>query len=218
MSKKLSIAYEMRKLVRGDWMRKGLLIIGVLFCGFVMAACGKGKSSLQKTDTTTALLTERTDTPTDTESVPATELEKTPVAAEDKAVETNTPADSEKVEEKEMENKMKVKVGDYTFIATLEDNKAVTELVEMMKKAPVVLKLEDYSGFEKVGPLGKSLTRSDKQTTTEKGDIVLYSGSNIVLFYGSNSWSYTRLGKIDDLTDWEKALGKGNVTVTLSME
>lgn len=199
-------------------MRKGLLIIGVLFCGVVMAACGKGKSSLQKTDTTTALLTEMITSSIETEPDQTRETEKVPAAAEEKTDETNTPAGSKNDEEKKMENKMKVIVGDYTFTATLEDNKAVTELVEMMKKAPVVLKLEDYSGFEKVGPLGKSLTRSDKQTTTEKGDIVLYSGSNIVLFYGSNSWSYTRIGKIDDLTNWEKALGKGNVTVTLSME
>lgn len=199
-------------------MRKGLLIIGVLFCGFVMAACGKGESTLQNTGSTTAPLPEKITSSIETEPDQTRETEKAPVAAENHATEVNNPEDIEKIEEKEMENKMKVRVGDYTFTATLEDNKAVTELVEMMKKAPVVLKLEDYSGFEKVGPLGKSLTRSDKQTTTEKGDIVLYSGSNIVLFYGSNSWSYTRLGKIDDLTDWEKALGKGNVTVTLSME
>ncbi len=77
--------------------------------------------------------------------------------------------------------------------------------------------MDDYLGFEKVGSLGKSLTRSDKQTTTESGDIVLYSGNNIVIFYGSNSWSYTRFGKIDDLTDWENALGNGSVTVTFSL-
>lgn len=71
----------------------------------------------------------------------------------------------------------------------------------MMKESPVVVELEDYSGFEKVGSLGRSLPRSDKQNTTKSGDIVLYSGSNIVIFCGSNSWSYTRLGKIDDLTN-----------------
>ncbi len=116
-----------------------------------------------------------------------------------------------------MANKMKVQIGEYTFTATLEENEAVNELIEMMKEGPVVLDLDDYSGFEKVGSLGKNLTRSDKQTTTESGDIVLYSGNNIVIFYGSNSWSYTRLGKIDDLTDWENALGNGSVTVTLSL-
>lgn len=131
---------------------------------------------------------------------------------------TEVPTDNEKGDDINMDGKMKVQIGSYTFTVTLEDNAAVGELVEMMKQAPVVLNLDDYSGFEKVGPLGKSLTRSDKQTTTEKGDIVLYGGSNIVIFYGSNSWSYTRLGKIDDLTDWDKALGSGSVTVTFSIE
>ncbi len=67
---------------------------------------------------------------------------------------------------------------------------------------------------EKVGSLGRSLTRSDKQTTTKSGDIILYSGGNIVVFYGSNSWSYTCIGRIDDLTDWEEALGSGDVMIT----
>ncbi len=128
-----------------------------------------------------------------------------------------TPALHEETENLEMVNKMKVQIGEYTFTATLEENEAVNELIEMMKEGPVVLDLDDYSGFEKVGSLGKSLTRSDKQATTESGDIVLYNGNNIVIFYGSNSWSYTRLGKIDDLTDWENALGNGSVTVTLSL-
>ncbi|MBQ0078951.1 MAG: hypothetical protein KBS66_03535 [Eubacterium sp.] len=125
-----------------------------------------------------------------------------------------TVASQTETEMKEMDNKMQVLVGDYTFTATLEDNQAVNELVDMMSEGDVVLKLDDYSGFEKVGSLGCELTRSDKQTTTHSGDIVLYGGDNIVVFYGSNSWSYTRIGKIDDLTNWEAALGNGSVTIT----
>ena len=77
-----------------------------------------------------------------------------------------------------------------------------------------------YGGFEQVGPLGTSLPRNDSSTTTQAGDIVLYSGDQIVLFYGSNSWSYTRLGKIAGMTEAEIAemLGQGGVTITLSME
>ena len=113
--------------------------------------------------------------------------------------------------------KMQVQIGDKTFTATLEDNQAVTELVEMMEAGPVTLHLDDFSGFEKVGPLGKSLTTSDRQTTTSPGDIVLYNGDNIVMFYGSNSWSYTRLAKIDDLTGWADALGRGSITAVLTL-
>lgn len=115
------------------------------------------------------------------------------------------------------EMKMNVQIGDYNFTATLESNTAVEELVEMMKEGPVTIEMDDYSGFEKVGPLGKSLTTSNSQTTTHAGDIVLYSGNNIVMFYGSNSWSYTRIGKIDDLTDWEKALGSGSITAVFTV-
>lgn len=113
---------------------------------------------------------------------------------------------------------MKVQVGDTIFSATLEENVAVSALVDMMRDSPVVLQMSDYSGFEKVGPLGTSLPADNSQTTTHAGDIVLYNGNQIVIFYGSNSWSYTRLGHIDDLTGWEEALGNGDVTVTFSLE
>lgn len=77
--------------------------------------------------------------------------------------------------------------------------------------------MSDYSGFEKVGSLGTSLPASNSQTTTQAGDFVLYNGNQIVVFYGSNSWSYTRLGYIDNLTGWEEALGNGDVMVTFSL-
>lgn len=116
------------------------------------------------------------------------------------------------------ERTMNVQVGDVVFSATLEENEAVTAFVEMMREGSVVIQMSDYSGFEKVGPLGTSLPASNSQTTTHAGDIVLYNGNQIVLFYGSNSWSYTRLGHIDDLTGWEEALGNKDVTVTFSLE
>ena len=87
----------------------------------------------------------------------------------------------------------------------------------MMEDGPVVLQMSDYSGFEKVGALGQSLPTNNSQTTTHTGDIVLYNGNQIVIFYGSNSWSYTRLGKIDDLSGWADALGRGDVQVTFTI-
>ena len=125
-------------------------------------------------------------------------------------------SETESVEDTAM--KMKIEVNGSLFTATLADNAAVDALVDWVEEGPVTLELSDYAGFEKVGPLGRSLPASDSQTTTHAGDIVLYQGDQIVLFYGSNSWSYTRLGRIDDLTGWEDALGSGNVTVTLSLE
>lgn len=107
---------------------------------------------------------------------------------------------------------MNVQVGDVVFSATLEENEAVSALVEMMRESPVVIRMNDYSGFEKAGPLGTGLSACNSRITTQAGDIVLYNGNQIVIFYGSNSWSYTRLGHIDDLTGWEDALD--NLTIS----
>lgn len=125
-------------------------------------------------------------------------------------------SENESVEDTAM--KMKIEVNGSLFTATLADNAASDALADWVEEGPVTLELSDYAGFEKVGPLGRSLPASDSQTTTHAGDIVLYQGDQIVLFYGSNSWSYTRLGRIDDLTGWEDALGGGDVTITLSLE
>lgn len=125
--------------------------------------------------------------------------------------------DNSTTEENTVE-KMTLQIGNNTFTATLENNDAVDVLVDMMREEPVVIQMSDYSGFEKVGSLGTSLPASNKQTTTQSGDIVLYNGNQIVIFYGSNSWSYTRLGRIDDLSGWEDALGSGDVAVTFSLE
>ena len=112
---------------------------------------------------------------------------------------------------------MKIQIGDTSFTATLEDNAAVRELIEMMKDEPITIDMNDYSGFEKVGPLGRSLTTDNHQTTTTAGDIVLYNGDQIVMFYGSNAWSYTRIGRVDDLSGWEEALGSGSITAVFSL-
>lgn len=120
--------------------------------------------------------------------------------------------------EKKEDNKMKVSIGNSIFTATLENNSAVDSLIEMMQNEPIVIDMSDYSGFEKVGSLGKSLPANNRQTTTQSGDIVLYNGDQIVIFYGSNSWSCTRIGRIDDLSGWEDALGSGSVTVTFSID
>ena len=130
---------------------------------------------------------------------------------------TEPTATQETDEKEQTAMKMNVQIGGQTFTATMEDNQAAKELADMMKAGPVTLQMDDFSGFEKVGSLGRSLTASNKQTTTTAGDIVLYNSSNIVMFYGSNSWSYTRLGKIDDLTGWTDALGHGSVTAILTL-
>ena len=94
----------------------------------------------------------------------------------------------------------------------------------MIGETPVTVAWEDNASvearFEQVGAIGQGLPRDDQQTTTTSGDIVLYSGNQLVVFYGSNSWAYTRLGHITDQTpeQMKALLGSGDVTITLSMK
>ena len=108
-----------------------------------------------------------------------------------------------------------------TMPVQLVDNAATQRLVAILQESPVTYEADDYGGFEKVGALGYSLPTSNSQLTTSAGDVILYNGNQIVLFYGSNSWSYTRLGHIDypslnELKAFLKA-GEGRVSVTLSV-
>ena len=104
--------------------------------------------------------------------------------------------------------------GSHKLTATLADNSSALAFYELLKKAPVTIKMRDYGNFEKVGPLGTSLPRNDTQITTTAGDIILYQGNQITIYYDTNSWSFTRLGKIDGVTKTElkRILSKGDVT------
>lgn len=130
---------------------------------------------------------------------------------------SDAPKEEQEMTENIEEMRISVAVGGSSFPAVLEENEAAKALLELLEKEPVVLEMRDYAGFEKVGALGRSLPASDRQTTTQAGDIVLYQSNQIVIFYGSNAWSYTRLGRIEDLTGWEEALGSGDVTVSFSL-
>ncbi len=98
-----------------------------------------------------------------------------------------------------------------------ENNESVTALAELVSSEPLTIQTSGYGGFEQVGSLGTDLPREDVQMTTEAGDIVLYSGDQIVIFYGSNSWAYTKLGRITDRTDAEMAELLGGKDVTLKI-
>ena len=115
---------------------------------------------------------------------------------------------------------MKMMIGETEVKVEWEDNESARALLELAKDAPLTVQMSMYGGFEQVGSLGTSLPRNDTQTTTQAGDIVLYSGNQIVVFYGSNSWAYTRLGRITDQTaDGMRALlANGDVTVTITAE
>lgn len=110
------------------------------------------------------------------------------------------------------------KINDTIFDVQLEDNSATRELVKTLEKGNVTVNATDYGNFEKVGDLGFSLPTSDEQINTSPGDIVLYQGNQISLFYESHSWSYTKLGKIQDAGDLKTILGSGDVAITFSLK
>lgn len=106
-----------------------------------------------------------------------------------------------------------------TRSVSLNDNSATTALKDLLKEGDITVRMSDYGGFEKVGALPQSLPTSNSQITTQPGDIMLYQGNQMVIFYGSNSWSYTPLGRIDNATDanMKEFLGDGAVEVTVSL-
>ena len=112
---------------------------------------------------------------------------------------------------------LKITVGDREILATLEDNDSAREFQALLAQGAVTVAMEDYGGFEKVGPLGTELTRSDSQITAEPGDVILYQGDQITIYYGTNTWIFTRLARIDDPADLREKLGEGTVRVTFSL-
>ncbi|MDR2085420.1 MAG: hypothetical protein LBP67_10555 [Bacteroidales bacterium] len=116
-------------------------------------------------------------------------------------------------------NTIKLTVGDKTFTAALADNSSAKALKELLAEGSISIDMRDYANMEKVGPLGTSLPRNDEHITTAPGDLILYQGNSFVIYYAPNTYSLTRLGKIDNVTRDEliDALGSGNITVTLSL-
>ncbi len=149
---------------------------------------------------------------------------------ENKETNTDSKHDNNNLNEKEnasqegdevMKNqKIKLSINDHELIATLNDNSSARALIEELKKEPIIINMSDYANMEKVGDLGINLPRNDENITTSAGDLILYQGHNFVIYYDTNNWSLTRLGKIDNISGQElkNILGNGDVTVKLSLD
>lgn len=183
-------------------MKKNILLVLILLLTPVLAACGndvkKGKNSSPVQDIESP----------HGDSVPESETEKESGSKEE------TGKDMVKTE------LIYIKVGESALTAVLEDNESVGALKKLLADGPLTIPASNYGGFEKVCSLGTKLPRNDKETTTHAGDICLYSGNQIVIFYGSNSWAYTRLGKVPDMdeAELERVLGGEETKITLSLE
>ena len=168
-----------------------LILMGLMLCG-----CG-GSDAADETETAGT----------------AEEVAET----EDEATEAEEEVTEDTEETEESEEMMRFYINDTELEVTWEDNDSVRALKGIASEGPITIGMSMYGGFEQVGPIGQDLPRNDRQTTTGAGDIVLYSGNQIVVFYGSNSWSYTRLGHIEGKTQEELTgmLGTADVTVTI---
>lgn len=166
----------------------------------------------------------QSDNPVDGQSMPVQAENSAPVdASEEEPQQTGAVEASEETasteenisetEKSEVEDTMRFLIGETEVPVTWEDNASVEALREL---CPVTIQMSMYGGFEQVGPIGQSIVRDDMQTNTSYGDIVLYSGNQIVIFYGSNSWAYTRLGHIAlSQKEISELLSNGDVTITL---
>lgn len=129
----------------------------------------------------------------------------------------NKPIHQKKIK-KEESGAMLLEVNGYTFEVELENNTSAKALREYVSKEKRTLSLDDYGNFEKVGDLGITLPRNDETITTKEGDLILYLGNKLCLYYNQNTWDFTKLGHIKDTTHLKEVLGKGSVQVTLLME
>lgn len=196
-------------------------LIVMTLCVFMMlctSACsGDTKTPYENYDLSAAISESEDIEAESTEEIVLSEDVKTYHTEEtdNQAVESDTSSDDTGIGEKTMI----MKIGDIKVNVDWENNKAVDALRNMVEKGDVIIQMSMYGGFEQVGSIGQSLPRNDKQTTTSSGDIVLYSGNQMVVFYGSNSWSYTRLGHISDKDEagMTELLSNGDVTITISM-
>lgn len=195
-------------------------IISLCMVFSLLAGCGTAKakdSGSEVTSTSEAAQSEQ-DTPEVTQQ--AAEGEETMTADEQTTPEVVQEQEFTQEAVKGEEAMLQVTIGGTPVEVEWEDNESVEALRQLCREEPLTIQMSMYGGFEQVGDIGQRLPRNDSQTTTQSGDIVLYSGDQIVVFYGSNSWAYTRLGHVTDKSDEEMAqlLGNGDVTITVEMK
>ena len=198
-------------------MKKGIWLLAAAFL-ISLTACGsrQQETTAQTTTATAATATAETTATVQAQTTATVQAQTTaPVGTELPQEETQT----EEQPQEEHNMTLQMTIGSTPVSVEWEDNEAVQALKELCQTQPLTIAMSMYGGFEQVGSIGTDLPANDVQTTTAAGDIVLYSGNQMVVFYGSNSWAYTRLGHITDKTPEEltQLLSNGNVTITLNV-
>lgn len=189
------------------------LIFVLLFTG---TACGTNREKSETDMEQKACVSESVLPDAESEEAKGTELQAEAAQTEIQPTESA----QESTEQEVTEMKMKIQVGDTVFTAALAENSSVDALKELMADGPLTLDMSDYAGMEKGADLGVTLPQNNEPMNTQAGDIILYQGRTFVIYYDTNSWSLTPIGKIDnvDAESLKAALGTGDVTVTLSID
>ena len=196
------------------WSKTASLVLCGVFLLLLLGGCAEKESHSSQETEMSETETSSTDKPVATEQPLPT---GNPAATEQPspAVEVSLPAETSPTEELTM----MLRIDNTEISVRWEDNESVEALEDLIREAALTINMSMYGGFEQVGSLGTSLPRNDVQTTTEAGDIVLYSGNQIVVFYGSNSWAYTKLGHVElSASEMSDLLSHGDVTITLFAE
>ena len=174
-----------------------------LLLGAALSGCASEKAAPVQAEQSAA----SSEAETISESIPS--VERVPSEESIPAEESIT----SKEETAEMKDTIQLLIGETEVPVIWEDNASVEALKAFR---PLTIQMSMYGGFEQVGRIGQSIVSDDEEITTDSGDIVLYSGNQIVIFYGSNSWAYTKLGHVDlSRKEMKELLGGGNVEITL---
>lgn len=200
--------------MRNSWAL--MLITCVVCCIFLTACETQSTTDLQQMGTESAPQSESTEiSEEDEQQIQKEEQESEALLSEDK--EEAVPGISQSSQTSDM---LKIEIGQETFTATLANNSSVDALKELLKDGPLTFKMSDYAGMEKGADLGVTLPQNNQQMNTTAGDIILYQGRTLVIYYDTNSWSLTPIGKINDLDEalLKETLGSGDVTVTFSLQ
>lgn len=203
--------------MRNSW---ALMLITCVVCCIFLTAC--------ETQSTTDLQQMEAESAPQSESTEISEEDERQIQKEEQESETEEALLSEDKEEavpgisqsSQTSDMLKIEIGQETFTATLANNSSVDALKELLKNGSLTLKMSDYAGMEKGADLGVTLPQNNQQMNTTAGDIILYQGRTLVIYYDTNSWSLTPIGKINDLDEalLKETLGSGDVTVTFSLQ
>ena len=199
------------------------MTVFLLGCGNSKTGAASGTEAAAEEISSSALTGDQQQVVDESVNVTNEESSSEALSSEEQKTESEeiTGSDSEvQTAEEEAVKTLQMKIADTVVEVAWEDNESVEALRKLCEEEQLTIEMSMYGGFEQVGSIGSNLPRNDVETTTSAGDIVLYSGNKMVVFYGSNSWAYTRLGHITDQDEagMTQLLSNGDVTITVSLE